>query len=70
MLRNVVLAILVVLAAGFALLGIVVVTRIWSEMADSSDSTYIEGGAICFGIAIIAAAAAVLLRRTGRRVRR
>jgi len=70
MVRNVVLAILVVLAAGFVLLGIVVVTRIWSDMADSPDSTYIEGGAICFGIAVLAAAAAILLWRSGRRVRR
>jgi hypothetical protein len=51
--RTVLGAILFGLAGAAILIGVEVLLTVWDDHADSPDSTYIEGAALCFGAAVV-----------------
>jgi hypothetical protein len=55
--RKLVAAVLFALTGASLLLGSLFLTTLWDDYADSPDSTYIEGAAFFFAIALVTALA-------------
>ncbi|HKJ36810.1 MAG TPA: hypothetical protein VKA36_09615 [Solirubrobacterales bacterium] len=63
MARKVLAALLFILATALLVWSVVVLSTVWDDYKDSSDSTYVLNAAVVFGLAVLAAAAGYLTIR-------